>query len=44
MPHIKRIAITGHTRGIGKQLWNRLEERGFELKGFSSPPGTTYKK
>ena len=39
MPHIKRIAITGHTRGIGKELWNRLEERGFELKGFSKSTG-----
>lgn len=39
MPHIKRIAVTGHTRGIGKQLWNRLEDRGFELKGFSRSTG-----
>ena len=37
--HIKRIAITGHTRGIGEQLWNRLEDRGFELKGFSRSNG-----
>jgi NADP-dependent 3-hydroxy acid dehydrogenase YdfG len=39
MPHTKRIAITGHTRGIGEQLWNRLEDRGFELKGFSRSTG-----
>jgi len=39
MPHIKRVAITGHTRGIGKQLWNRLEDRGIELKGFSRSNG-----
>jgi short-subunit dehydrogenase len=39
MPHIKRIAITGHTKGIGEQLWNRLEDRGFELKGFSRSNG-----
>ena len=39
MPHIKRIAITGHTKGIGEQLWNRLDERGFELKGFSRSNG-----
>ena len=39
MPHIKRIAITGHTKGIGEQLWNRLEKRGFELKGFSRSNG-----
>jgi len=39
MPHLKRIAITGHTKGIGKQLWNRLEERGFDLKGYSKSTG-----
>jgi len=39
MPHIKRIAITGHTKGIGEQLWNRLDKRGFELKGFSRSNG-----
>ena len=39
MPHIKRIAITGHTKGIGEQLWNRLEKRGFELKGFRRSNG-----
>ena len=37
--HIKRIAITGHTRGIGKALWDRLEERGFELRGYSKSTG-----
>lgn len=39
MPHIKRIALTGHTRGIGQQLWNRLHDRGFELKGYSTSNG-----
>lgn len=39
MPHIKRVAITGHTKGIGQQLWNRLEDRGIELKGFSKSTG-----
>ena len=39
MPHIKRVAITGHTKGIGEQLWNRLEDRGIQLKGFSKSTG-----
>ena len=39
MPHIKRVAITGHTKGIGQQIWNRLEDRGIELKGFSKSTG-----
>lgn len=39
MPHLKRIAITGHTKGIGEQLWNRLEDRGIQLKGFSKSTG-----
>jgi NAD(P)-dependent dehydrogenase (short-subunit alcohol dehydrogenase family) len=39
MPHIKKIAITGHTRGIGKELYQRLSDRGFELKGFSQSNG-----
>jgi len=39
MPHIKRVAITGHTKGIGAQLWNRLEDRGIQLKGFSRSNG-----
>lgn len=39
MPHIKRVAITGHTKGIGQQLWNRLEDRGIQLKGFSKSTG-----
>jgi len=39
MPHIKKIAITGHTRGIGKELYQRLFDRGFELKGFSQSNG-----
>lgn len=37
--HIKRVAITGHTRGIGKALWDRLEERGLELRGYSKSNG-----
>jgi len=37
--HIKRLAITGHTRGIGKALWDRLEERGLELRGYSKSNG-----
>jgi len=44
MPHIKKIAITGHTKGIGKELWNRLEDRGFELKGFSRSNGYNLQK
>ena len=39
MAHVKKIAITGHTRGIGRELWTRLESRGFELKGFSQSTG-----
>lgn len=35
----RRVAITGHTRGIGKSLWDRLEKKGFELRGFSRSNG-----
>ena len=40
---MKKIAITGHTRGIGKALVHRLETSGnnnlFSIKGFSQSTG-----
>lgn len=39
-----KVAITGHTKGIGKQLWIRLKARGFELKGFSKSTGYNLQK
>lgn len=34
-----KVAITGHTRGIGKEITNILEETGFEVRGYSSSTG-----
>ena len=39
MAHTKRVAITGHTRGIGKYLVERLEAQGIEVMGFSKSNG-----
>lgn len=39
MAHTKKVAITGHTRGIGADLVKRLEEMGCEVKGFSKSNG-----
>ena len=36
---MKKIAITGHTRGIGKALVERLDKRDYEIKGFSQSTG-----
>ena len=36
---MKKIAITGHTRGIGKALWERLDQENYECKGFSQSTG-----
>ena len=36
---MKRVAITGHTRGIGQKLVERLEKRNYEIKGFSQSTG-----
>ena len=36
---MKKIAITGHTRGIGKALWDRLDQDNYEVKGFSQSTG-----
>ena len=34
-----KVAITGHTRGIGKEITTILEEAGFEVRGYSSSTG-----
>jgi len=39
MAHTKKVAITGHTRGIGKHLVERLEAQGIEVMGFSKSNG-----
>jgi nucleoside-diphosphate-sugar epimerase len=39
MAHTKKVAITGHTRGIGKFLVKRLETQGIKVKGFSKSNG-----
>ena len=36
---MKKIAITGHTRGIGKALTERLDQDNYEVKGFSQSTG-----
>ena len=36
---MKKIGITGHTRGIGKALWERLDQDNYECKGFSQSTG-----
>ena len=36
---MKKIGITGHTRGIGKALWERLDRENYECKGFSQSTG-----
>ena len=36
---MKKVAITGHTRGIGKALVERLDKRDYEIKGFSQSTG-----
>ena len=36
---MKKIGITGHTRGIGKALWERLDQENYECKGFSQSTG-----
>jgi NAD(P)-dependent dehydrogenase (short-subunit alcohol dehydrogenase family) len=35
----KKIALTGHTRGIGKALSEMLSEKGHSITGFSSSNG-----
>jgi nucleoside-diphosphate-sugar epimerase len=34
-----RIAITGHTRGLGKCLYDKLAEQGHDVNGFSRSNG-----
>tara|TARA_E500000331_G_C17041157_1_gene619634 strand:- start:230 stop:814 length:585 start_codon:yes stop_codon:yes gene_type:complete len=36
---MKKIAITGHTRGIGLALANRLDQDNYEVKGYSKSNG-----
>ena len=36
---MKKIAVTGHTRGIGKALVERLDQDNYEVKGFSQSTG-----
>lgn len=36
---MKKIAITGHTKGIGKCLYETFSENGFEVIGFSRSNG-----
>jgi nucleoside-diphosphate-sugar epimerase len=36
---MKRVAITGHTYGIGKSLFEHLSNQGVECKGFSRSNG-----
>jgi hypothetical protein len=34
-----KCAITGHTRGLGKSLYNHFKEKGWEVIGFSTTNG-----
>lgn len=34
-----KIAITGHTKGIGKALWDHFQQQGHEVLGFSRSNG-----
>ena len=36
---MKKIAITGHTRGIGEALFNRLDNENYEVRGYSKSNG-----
>jgi NAD(P)-dependent dehydrogenase (short-subunit alcohol dehydrogenase family) len=36
---MKKVAITGHTKGIGKCLYNIFLENGYEVTGFSRATG-----
>lgn len=36
---MKKVAITGHTKGIGKCLYNVFLENGYEVTGFSRATG-----
>lgn len=36
---IKKIAVTGHTSGIGKGLYEHFEKQGYTVKGFSLDNG-----
>lgn len=35
----RKIAITGHTKGIGKCLYKRLTDKGYEVRGYSTSTG-----
>ena len=36
---MKKIAITGHTRGIGLALAERLDQENYEVRGYSKSNG-----
>ena len=39
-----KIAITGHTKGIGKSFYNLLQQRGHEMTGFARSENTNIRR
>ena len=39
MAHTKKVALTGHTRGIGLALTERLDQDNYEVRGYSKSNG-----